>query len=65
MRRLQRLTKEEFVYTTECDEPSKKAARTTKSFAENAKKRQKEILKIMKVPTMQKNIHKCEYLFFY
>lgn len=61
--RLQRLTVEEFVYTSGCEEPRKKAELTTQSLADKAKKREKKISEIMTVPTLQKKLTTCKSFF--
>lgn len=53
MQRLQRLTTEDYVYSTGCEEPQKKAEITTQSFVDQAKKNKENIRSIMNVPTFQ------------
>lgn len=60
--RLQRLTIEEFAFTTECDEPRKKAEVCNKIFAKKAREKQAKMRKIMAVPTLQGKKSKCQSL---
>ncbi|XP_011859804.1 PREDICTED: uncharacterized protein LOC105557227 [Vollenhovia emeryi] len=59
IQRIQRLTVEEFAFTSGCEEPMKKAEIITQSLANKAKGRDEKINEIVNVPSFQTKAITC------